>query len=149
VQDDRAVLTAQALATAALAWPGRARWRLPRPVLAGAVAATLAGGALFVTSLVSQGRQLTAHVDPPAGARLLTEGPYRLSRHPVYAGLLLGAAGVAVLRRRPGPLVGWAALAAVLHLKTGMEEEQLRARFGPDYEMYATTTPRLIGVPGR
>ena len=143
------VLATQLLAMAALGWPGRARWRLPGTVGAGAGAVTVAGGALAVAALARQGGQLTPKVEPVSGAKLLTDGPYRFSRHPVYAGLLVGGAGFAVLRRRPEPLAAWAVLAAALHLKSGLEERSLRARFGQDYDVYALRTPRLIGWPKR
>jgi protein-S-isoprenylcysteine O-methyltransferase Ste14 len=149
VQRSDGVVAAQLLAMAGLLWPGRGRWRLPGPVTAGAVAVTAAGAALGAAGLRAQGTRLTPRVEPPAGAGLLTEGPYRVSRHPVYAGLLIGAAGWAVLRRRPEPLLAWAALAAVLHVKTQLEEHSLRARFGSAYDDYASRTPRMLGRAGR
>ena len=141
------VVTAQAVAMAGLLWPGRPRWRLSALATAGAAAATAAGAALGLAGLGAQGRHLTPSVEPQAGAPLLTAGPYRLSRNPVYAGLLAGAAGFAVLRRRVEPLVAYTALAVVLHVKTGMEEKALHARFGADYDAYAARTPRLLGLP--
>jgi protein-S-isoprenylcysteine O-methyltransferase Ste14 len=141
------VLAAQVLAMAALGWPGRGRWSLPGTVRTAAGAVTVAGGALAVAALARQGGQLTPKVEPVTGAELITDGPYRFSRHPVYAGLLVGAAGFATLRRRPEPLVAWAVLAAVLHLKSGLEERRLRARFGRAYDDYALRTPRLLGLP--
>ena len=140
------VVGAQLLAISGLAWPGRARWPLPRTVAAGAALAGVAGAALAAAGLAAQGPQLTPRVTPPPSAALLTTGAYGVSRHPVYAGLLVGGAGWAVLRRRPEPVVSWAALAAVLHVKTRMEEKVLRARFGEAYEQYAATTPRLLGL---
>jgi len=141
------LVAAQGAAMTGLAWPGRGRWRLHPVVRAGALVVAAGGAALSVAGVREQGAQLTPRVDPPAGARLLTDGVYRFSRHPVYAGLLLGGAGFAVLRRRREPLVAWAALAAVLHAKTAAEEQALRARFGAAYVEYAARTPRLLGLP--
>lgn len=140
-------MAAQALALAAVGWPGAPRWRLPRPVtvLAGAVGA--AGTALMAEGLRFLGGDLTPSVEPRRGARLRTTGPYAVSRNPVYAGLLTAAAAAAVLRRRPEPVLGWAALAAVLHVKVLREEERLRERFGVEYEEYAARTPRLLALP--
>jgi protein-S-isoprenylcysteine O-methyltransferase Ste14 len=147
LRSDDVAVAAQAVTTAALAWPGRGRWTLRPLIRAGAAVVTAAGGVLFVAGLRSQSSQLTPRVTPPAAARLLTDGPYRFSRHPIYAGLLISAAGVAVLRRRLEPLLAWAGLAAVLHVKTGMEERRLHARFGAAYSSYAARTPRLLGLP--
>lgn len=144
-----ALVGAQLLAVAALGWPGPPRWRLPPWTCRGAEACALAGAGLAAAGLWRHGTRLTPRVEPPQDAVLLTDGPYALSRHPVYAGLLVGAAGVAVRRRRPEPLVALAALSAVLHVKSGVEESRLRRRFGAAYEQYAARTPRLLGLPGR
>jgi protein-S-isoprenylcysteine O-methyltransferase Ste14 len=143
------LVLAQCLAMAALLWPGRGRWRLPRIVRAGALAATAVGGVAGVGGLVQLGTDLTPRVEPRDGADLRTGGLYAISRNPVYAGLLVGAGGFAVLRRRREPLAAAAALAGVLHLKVLLEERRLRARFGERYDAYARRTPRLVRLPRR
>lgn len=72
-----------------------------------------------------------------------------MSRNPIYAGLLVGGLGVAVLRRRVRPLAAWTSLAVVLHVKSGKEEQALLERFGAEYEAYRRRVPRLLGVPPR
>lgn len=146
---DDGVVVAQALGLAALAWPGRARWSLPAPLTVGAAGVTLAGAGFAAVAGAAHGTRLTPRVEPPDGAPLLTSGPYALSRHPVYGGLLAAGAGWAVLRRRPEPLVAWAALLGVLTVKTRREEVRLAARYGPTYEAYRARTPRFLGAPGR
>ncbi|HEX2807983.1 MAG TPA: isoprenylcysteine carboxylmethyltransferase family protein [Kineosporiaceae bacterium] len=141
------LLAVQVLAAAGLAWPGGARWRLPRPVGALAVLVGAAGTALAEEGLRFLGRDGTPFVEPRSRARLQTAGPYEISRNPVYAGLLTAAAATAVLRRRPEPLVAFGALALVLHVKAGVEERRLQERFGVAYEEYAARTPRLVGLP--
>ena len=143
------LVVAQSVAGAALLWPGRGRWRLPRPVATGCVVALAAGGALAGEGVRALGRDLPPFVDPRDGAALRTGGVYRLSRNPVYAGLLVAGAGLAVLRRRPEPLAAFAALATVFHLKVGVEQTRLRARFGAEYDAYAARTPKLLGLPAR
>jgi protein-S-isoprenylcysteine O-methyltransferase Ste14 len=142
-----ALVAAQLAALAGLGWPGRPVWALPRAL--GAVAAGIAagGGALAVAGAAALGADLTPRPQPRAGATLRTTGAYRLSRHPVYAGLLAAAWGVAALRRRPEPLAAAGVLTGVLHVKAGLEERHLRARFGPAYDRYAAGTPRLLGRP--
>jgi protein-S-isoprenylcysteine O-methyltransferase Ste14 len=141
------LVAGQLLACAGLLWPGRSRWRLPRPVTVGALAVGAVGAVLGEEGARRLGRDLTPFVEPRDGVRLQTAGPYAISRNPVYAGLLLGGAAIAVLRRRPEPLVAFAALAGVLHVKTGVEEQRLRGRFGAEYAAYAARTPRLLGLP--
>jgi protein-S-isoprenylcysteine O-methyltransferase Ste14 len=149
VREDTPLITAQAAALTALAWPGRARWSLPAPVTVAALAAIAAGGALALWGLAPHGTSITPRVQPPSGTGLHTGGAYRVSRHPIYTGLLVAGAGVAVLRRRPEPLVAWLKLLVVLDAKTRREERHLVERFGADYERYREHTPRLLGPPGR
>jgi protein-S-isoprenylcysteine O-methyltransferase Ste14 len=145
--EDR-IVVAQLVCAAGIAWPGRTRWDLPDVLVAAGTAATTAGTVLAALGAAPHGSRLTPRVEPHDDAALLTTGPYAISRHPIYAGLLLAGAGVAVLRRRPEPLVAWAALAAVLDRKTRREEERLLARFGPDYAAYRSRVPRFLGRTG-
>jgi protein-S-isoprenylcysteine O-methyltransferase Ste14 len=142
------LLLLQAAGLAGLAWPGPPRWRLPRGATPAAVAVGVAGAALVEEGVRFLGRDLTPFVDPRNGAELRTAGPFEISRHPVYAGLLALGACTATLRRRPEPLAAFAVLAAVLHVKAGVEEQRLRERFGVAYDDYAARTPRLLGLPG-
>ncbi|HET9657881.1 MAG TPA: isoprenylcysteine carboxylmethyltransferase family protein [Kineosporiaceae bacterium] len=144
-----ALVVAQGLAGAGLLWPGRGRWSLPRPIRRAALAVTLLGTAAGALGARQLGSGLTPRVEPPPQAALRTTGPYAVSRHPIYAGVLVCGAGFAVLRRRPEPLLALAALAGVLHVKAGIEERRLRDRFGTRYDEYARRTPRLIGLPRR
>jgi protein-S-isoprenylcysteine O-methyltransferase Ste14 len=68
-----------------------------------------------------------------------TSGPYRLSRHPLYVGSTVMAAGIAVAARHPAV---WLIVVAYVALMIGSairsEEAFLRARFGGDYDAYRT-----------
>ena len=77
--------------------------------------------------------------------QLLLSGPYRLSRNPLYLGLLLLYAGVALLADSAGALIllplAWAGLlwGAILP-----EERYLRAELGAPYESYTTQVRRWL-----
>lgn len=80
---------------------------------------------------------------PKTGACLVTGGPYRWMRHPMYTALMLFLAGVLVAAPS---VVGWgafAALAVVLAAKARLEESLLRRRF-PGYAGYAARTGRFV-----
>jgi protein-S-isoprenylcysteine O-methyltransferase Ste14 len=125
-------------------WPSPPLWTLPAWVdVAGRV---LIGLALLLglAGAWHLGRYLRIHPRPADRAELATTGVYRLVRHPIYAAVLIGSAAQAVLAARPEPLLGFAALAIVLHLKAGYEESLLRAHFGEAYDIYASRVPRLV-----
>lgn len=77
-----------------------------------------------------------------------TTGAYAGVRHPIYAALLLGGAGLVILGGRPARMAVWLALLALLWAKTVVEERKLSERF-PDYRAYAARTPRLLPNPLR
>lgn len=77
------------------------------------------------------------------GARLVTGGPYRWIRHPMYVSVLLGAAALVVADPRLWRVLLLAALLAVLVLKAAREEVYLRAAF-PQYADYASRTWRFV-----
>lgn len=77
------------------------------------------------------------------GARLITGGPYRWIRHPMYASVLLGVGAVVYADPRPWRVVLLVALLLVLIAKAAREEDYLRAAF-PEYSAYASRTWRLI-----
>lgn len=81
--------------------------------------------------------------EPRSGARLVTRGPYRHIRHPMYASVLLGVGALVAADPRPWRIALLAALLVVLMLKAAREEEYLRAAF-PEYATYASRTWRLV-----
>ncbi len=85
---------------------------------------------------------------PRTGARLVTGGPYRYVRHPMYLAVLLAALGLALGWRTPVHAMAFPALALVLHVKAGLEERLLLARF-PAYRDYRERTPRILPFPRR
>ena len=78
-----------------------------------------------------------------SGARLVTGGPYRHIRHPMYASVLLGTGALGVADARPWRIALLAALLIVLLLKAAREEQYLHAAF-PEYAAYASRTWRLV-----
>lgn len=76
---------------------------------------------------------------------LRTDGVYRSIRHPMYAALLVYAAGQAFVV--PNWVVGPSYLAAVLLLvacRLGAEERMMLHEFGSRYEEYAGRTKRFL-----
>ena len=125
--------------------PGLPDWPAPLArvsVVAGAVI-SLAGLALLLAGLFRLGPNLTPLPYPTSRATLIQTGPYRLVRHPMYAGGIALAYGWALFVR------GWLTLAYAtvlflfLEVKATREERWLVDRF-PDYPDYQRRVRKLV-----
>jgi protein-S-isoprenylcysteine O-methyltransferase Ste14 len=75
---------------------------------------------------------------------LVTRGPYRLVRHPLYLGELTAAMGIVLGAQHWAPALGaWLVCLSLQLMRTMYEERSLRAEF-PEYAPYAERTKRLI-----
>ena len=80
---------------------------------------------------------------------LALTGPYRFTRNPMYLGLVLISAGAALAGGVRWNLWPAATLGVWLHFRFVLREEAfLYERLGVKYLMYASQTPRWIGLPG-
>jgi len=68
---------------------------------------------------------------------LVTGGPYRFVRHPIYLGEILAAAGVTVLRFSPVNCILLALFVCLQLLRAHWEEAKLTRNF-PEYSTFAT-----------
>lgn len=94
-----------------------------------------------IVSFVHHGKGTPAPFDPPR--HLVTRGPYRFVRNPMYLGATLALAGAAVFYRSVA-LAEYAAiflLAASLFV-LGYEEPKLRRTFGHEYDAYCHRVDR-------
>jgi protein-S-isoprenylcysteine O-methyltransferase Ste14 len=87
-------------------------------------------------------RSFHASANPTEG-KLVTTGPYRYLRHPIYVAILLFVwTGIAVHPSRASLLAGLVATAATL-TRMISEETLLRERY-PEYADYARRAKRLV-----
>lgn len=108
--------------------------------LIGMIGAVLLGSGI---SELRRARAMTALPAPRADAELVERGAYRLVRHPIYGGLVLGGLGLAAITPWFGTFLSVALLAVVLDLKRRREEAWLAERY-PGYAGYRTRTKALI-----
>ncbi len=110
------------------------------------------GAAFFVVGLaldlwsIAVLRRHRTTVMPHAGATaLVTSGPYRFSRNPIYLGNTLALLGLAMMLRW-----GWLLLlipvtiTAVTWLAISREEQHLEKMFGADWKTYAEKVRRWL-----
>jgi len=83
------------------------------------------------------------HPAPKAAGILVTGGPYRLIRHPMYSAVLLGAGALAWLAPPLAGALAWCALLLVLLIKAQMEERWLREHHA-DYAAYCQQSKRFV-----
>lgn len=86
--------------------------------------------------------KLRIRPEPSPDATLITAGPYRFIRHPMYAAILLGSTGLLIHQFTWLRLSIALALATVLLIKMIWEEKMLLQKFD-DYDTYMKSTKRL------
>jgi protein-S-isoprenylcysteine O-methyltransferase Ste14 len=91
------------------------------------------------------GRYFTFTVQTSGDQPVITQGPYRVIRHPSYAGIMLAVLGIGLLSGN------WLSLAAlVVSVAIGVvyridvEDRALLSDLGDDYREYAATHKRLV-----
>ena len=88
-----------------------------------------------------------AFATEPAARRLVTTGPYRLARHPIYSGGCLCYLGL-ILSHPTWPLaVAVAGWAACISLRMRFEEAILMQAFPDDYSEYRRRVGALVPWP--
>ena len=135
------------LAAQHLLAPGR------RPTVVRSVAAGLmAVGSVYVAGSASRAfkhKDTTFNpLEPERATAVVTDGPFRYTRNPMYLGMAGVLAAHAVLRGGLLPLVPVAAFVAVIdRTQIPAEEHAMSWSFGEAYDSYRATTPRWLGSP--
>jgi protein-S-isoprenylcysteine O-methyltransferase Ste14 len=101
------------------------------------------GGLLAIRGVIDLRENLTVFPRPLAGARLVDTGAYRLARHPIYGGLILGALGWGLATASLVALGAAVVLALFFRLKSGREEIWLADQFD-GYDAYRSRTRRFV-----
>jgi protein-S-isoprenylcysteine O-methyltransferase Ste14 len=100
---------------------------------------------LFYRSHADLGTNWSITLEVREEHRLITEGVYRVVRHPMYSALVLYSVGQALVIPNwvagPSNLLAFAVLLA---LRIRAEERMMDERFGDEYAAYSARTKRLI-----
>ena len=123
----------------ALSLVGRSRGlELPATVLA------LLGLAVALWARVNLARNWSREPEFKQGHELITTGPYRYVRHPIYSGMMLMVLGTALFTARVVLLGVWAALFFIFWHRSRLEEALLTEHFPEQYPAYKQRTKALI-----
>jgi protein-S-isoprenylcysteine O-methyltransferase Ste14 len=116
-----------------------------RPWIAWGGVAIVALGLCFTAwARLHLGRFWSATVTLKHEHALIRTGPYGLTRHPIYTGLLLALIGTAVVRDTVAGLAAFVLLVVGFVLKIRQEEQLLIGHFGSSYRAYQAEVPMLV-----
>jgi protein-S-isoprenylcysteine O-methyltransferase Ste14 len=108
------------------------------------VLATAAGLGFSIVARAHIGRNWSGTVTIKESHELVTSGPYRLVRHPIYTGILLAFAGSAIARGEWRGVIALAIGWAALWRKLRVEERWMIEQFGEAYAAYRRRVPALV-----
>jgi protein-S-isoprenylcysteine O-methyltransferase Ste14 len=131
-------------------WLRPFRWSLPGWVRWSGAGAMLLGDILLFWAHRELGPHWSPLLEVYRDHQLVTSGPYRLVRHPMYTAWLLLSAGLSLLSANAVLAVTWiGGLLVVLAVRLPAEERMMVQAFGNAYREYQARTgalfPRRLG----
>jgi len=123
--------------------PGANHWPTPGWLQAVASVVVFGGFALMGIAALGLGRSLTPTPVPVSYGELQTGGMYRWMRHPIYTGVLMLVAGLAMRSGKLVHLVIAVGTFVFFDRKARWEEARLAEKYS-GYSDYAQQTPRFI-----
>ncbi len=115
-----------------------------------AVAGTLLvflGAGLALWARLRLGRWFTGTLGVKVGHELASDGPYAVTRHPMYTGLLAMLLGAALAWDSLLTLALAVLMVVPFAIQARIEEPLLEAHFGEAYREYRRRVPRLLPWP--
>jgi protein-S-isoprenylcysteine O-methyltransferase Ste14 len=125
-------------------WVAWARFPLPDPVRWAAVAVAVSLILVFYWIFVSIGNNISPTQATRANHQLVTHGPYRWVRHPLYSAGFLMAVCLTLITALWWLAVAMLAPLTILFLRTAKEEANLIETFGDEYRQYMKRTGRFF-----
>ncbi len=101
------------------------------------------GLAFAVYSRYYIGKNWSGRIEIKKDHKLLTTGPYGITRHPIYTGLLLGIIGTILIYNQPKGLLALLFIFCAFSFKINKEEKFLLKQF-PEYATYMKKVKRII-----
>ncbi len=102
------------------------------------------GMGFTIWARVHLGRYWSGYVTLKEGHKVITTGPYRWVRHPLYTGWLAAMLGSAILAGTVDAIVGFELIALAFMLKLHREERLLTAELGDEYRQYMKRVPAAL-----
>ncbi|MFW9807225.1 MAG: methyltransferase [Candidatus Thorarchaeota archaeon] len=90
------------------------------------------------------GKQYSAKLEIQKGHELITTGPYKRIRHPMYTVFMTFTIGASLMTANGLMIILSVLLAIPFHWITRKEEKMLTEQFGEDYQKYMDRTGRFL-----
>lgn len=102
------------------------------------------GGALILAAILGR-TWCTLYIGGRKSAEIVREGPYSVTRNPLYVFSMIGAAGIGAMTGSMIVAAGFAVLAWLAFRSVALvEEEYLERTFGEPYRRYMSEVPRFL-----
>jgi protein-S-isoprenylcysteine O-methyltransferase Ste14 len=105
---------------------------------------TAAGMILAIWARFILGRQWNTTISIQENHELIRRGPYRIVRHPIYAGMLLAGFGTTLALHTAGAAMGLVLLIATYVTKIGREDRWLVKELGESYAGYKRSVAAIL-----
>ena len=125
----------------AMAWT---RFPIPAWIRWSGVIITVVGMALEFSTQLNLGKNYSTTLHISEGQSLVTSGPYRYVRHPMYTALIMVGVGIGILSTSWYFLIPFIATGIVVAFRIRREEEAMIEKFGDEYIQYAQVTGRFF-----
>lgn len=104
----------------------------------------LVGGCVLVWGLHHLGTNLTIGISTGHEHNLVTSGPYRWVRHPLYSSGMIESVGLCLMMANWFVLLSAFLFWTMIVIRTPMEEQQLIATFGDEHRQYRQRVGRFL-----
>jgi protein-S-isoprenylcysteine O-methyltransferase Ste14 len=109
------------------------------------IALIVVGIAFAWWARIHLGRLWSAQITRKADHHIVGTGPYALTRHPIYTGILVAILATTVAKGTLAGIAGAVLIAVSFYMKARLEERFLRAELGAEaYDGYSRRVPMLI-----
>jgi protein-S-isoprenylcysteine O-methyltransferase Ste14 len=124
-------------------WSGGRIYKYP-PVRWAGVVITAIGVLFSIWARVHLGKYWSGIITLKEGHKLITTGPYRIVRHPIYTGMITGVIGSAITAGTGDAALGIVLFIWACMIKVRREEQLLTGEFGQEYEDFRRRVPMLV-----